>query len=164
SSRLIESWGRKPVFLIGFAVLPIRGLLYTLGTHPYFLVAVQLLDGIGAGVFGVVGVLVIADLTKGTGRFNLMQGVLATAVGIGASLSNLMTGFVVHARGFDAGFFALSAIAALALLFSWWAVPETGGVSRREPSTRRPEESGMARGLAREIISVPLNAIPSRIQ
>ncbi|MBV8609019.1 MAG: MFS transporter [Singulisphaera sp.] len=155
SSRLIESWGRKPVFLIGFAVLPIRGLLYTLGTHPYFLVAVQLLDGIGAGIFGVVGVLVIADLTKGTGRFNLMQGVLATAVGIGASLSNLMTGFVVRARGFDAGFFALSAIAALALLFSWWAVPETGGVSRREPSACRPEEPGMARGLAREIISAP---------
>jgi len=62
---------------------------------------------------------------------------------------------VVHARGFDAGFFTLSAIAALALLFYWWAVPETGGVSRREPSTCRSEESGMARGLAREIVSAP---------
>ncbi len=155
SSWLAESWGRKPVFPIGFAVLPIRGLLSSLGTHPYFLVAVQLLDGIGAGIFGVVGVLVIADLTKGTGRFNLMQGVLATAVGIGASLSNLMTGFVVRAWGFDAGFCVLSAIAALALLFYGWAVPETGGVSRPEVSTSRSEELGMACGLAREVVSAP---------
>ena len=74
ASRLAESWGRKPTFLIGFAVLPIRGVLYTFGADPRYLVAVQLLDGVGAGIFGVVGVLVIADLTRGTGRFNLMQG------------------------------------------------------------------------------------------
>ena len=70
ASRLAASWGRKPVFLIGFAVLPARGLLYCLSVNPIYLVAVQLLDGIGAGIFGVVSVLVVADLTKGTGRFN----------------------------------------------------------------------------------------------
>lgn len=76
ASRLAASWGRKPVFLIGFAVLPIRGLLYCLSVNPFYLVAVQLLDGIGAGIFGVVSVLVVADLTRGTGRFNLTQGCL----------------------------------------------------------------------------------------
>ena len=84
ASRLAASWGRKPVFLIGFGVLPIRGLLYCLSINPVYLVAVQLLDGIGAGIFGVVSVLVVADLTRGTGRFNLTQGALATATGIGA--------------------------------------------------------------------------------
>ena len=74
ASRLAVSWGRRPVFLIGFAVLPVRGVLYTMTSSPYALVAIQLLDGIGAGIFGVVGTLVIADLTRGTGRFNLMQG------------------------------------------------------------------------------------------
>ena len=67
-------WGRKPVFLVGLAVLPVRGMLYCLSVNPYYLVGVQLLDGIGAGIFGVVSVLVVADLTKGTGRFNLTQG------------------------------------------------------------------------------------------
>ena len=76
ASRLADSWGRRAVFLAGFAVLPVRGVLYTLTTNPSALVAVQLLDGIGAGIFGVVGVLVIADLTRGTGRFNLVQGAL----------------------------------------------------------------------------------------
>jgi MFS family permease len=126
ASRLAVSWGRKPVFLIGFAVLPVRGLLYCLSVNPFYLVGVQLLDGIGAGIFGVVSVLVVADLTKGTGRFNLTQGALAAATGIGAGLSNLLAGFVVKAAGFDAGFITLAAIAAAAATFYALAMPETG--------------------------------------
>jgi MFS family permease len=125
ASRFAESWGRKPVFLIGFAVLPIRGLLYCLSVKPYYLVAVQLLDGIGAGTFGVVSILIVADLTKGTGRFNFTQGALATATGLGAGLSNLITGFVVKAWGFDAGFLMLAVIAAASAVFFALAMPET---------------------------------------
>ena len=125
TSRFAESWGRRPTFLIGFAVLPVRGLLYTLTDDPKLLVAIQLLDGIGAGVFGVVGVLVIADLTRGTGRFNLMQGALATATGLGASASLFLTGEIVSRAGFNAGFLALTAIAAAALVFFGLAMPET---------------------------------------
>jgi MFS family permease len=125
ASRLASSWGRKPVFLIGFGVLPARGVLYCLSGNPYYLVAVQLLDGIGAGIFGVVSVLVVADLTKGTGRFNLTQGALATATGVGAGLSNLVAGFVVNEAGFDAGFVTLAAIAAAAAIFYALAMPET---------------------------------------
>jgi MFS family permease len=125
SSRLADSWGRRAVFLVGFAVLPVRGLLYTFTTNPAALVAVQVLDGVGAGIFGVVGVLVIADLTRGTGRFNLVQGALATATGIGAALSNLMTGFIVKAAGYNAGFLMLATIAVVALLFYGFAMPET---------------------------------------
>jgi MFS family permease len=125
SSRLAATWGRKPVFLVGFAVLPIRGLLYCLSVNPTYLVAVQLLDGIGAGIFGVVSVLVVADLTQGTGRFNLTQGALATATGVGAGLSNLIAGFVVAGAGFDAGFIMLAAIAGLGAVFFAVAMPET---------------------------------------
>jgi MFS family permease len=136
ASRLASSWGRKPVFLIGFAVLPIRGLLYCLSINPIYLVTVQLLDGIGAGIFGVVSVLVVADLTKGTGRFNLTQGALATATGIGAGLSNLIAGFVVKGAGFDAGFIMLAAIAAVGTLYFALAMPETR--QSTAPSEKRP--------------------------
>jgi MFS family permease len=125
ASRLAASWGRKPVFLIGLGVLPVRGMLYCLGVSPAYLVAVQLLDGIGAGIFGVVSVLVVADLTKGTGRFNITQGALATATGIGAGLSNLVAGYIVKLFGFDAGFLSLAAIAAVATVFHALAMPET---------------------------------------
>jgi MFS family permease len=119
------AWGRKPVFLIAFLVLPIRGVLYVLSENPYFLVSVQMLDGIGAGIFGVVMIIVIADLTKGTGRFNLTQGAIGTATGIGASLSTLLTGFVVSRAGYHAGFLTLAWVAAIALAVFWWCVPET---------------------------------------
>jgi MFS family permease len=137
ASRLSASWGRKPVFLIGFAVLPIRGLLYCLSINPVYLVAIQLLDGIGAGIFGVVSVLVVADLTRGTGRFNLTQGALATATGVGAGLSNLVAGFVVKGAGFDAGFIMLAAIAAVGSVFFAIAMPET------RPSTSQQKLSSV---------------------
>ncbi len=111
-------------------------------TSPYGLVGIQLLDGIGAGIFGVVGTLVIADLTRGTGRFNLLQGALATATGIGASISNLMTGFIVKTGGYDAGFLVLAGIAAAALIFFGLAMPETRtdppGLAESAPPSAHP--------------------------
>ena len=125
SGRAAKSWGRRPIFLAALAVLPIRGVLYTLSHNAYYLVAVQALDGIGAGVFGVVSVIVIADLTRGTGRFNLTQGAILTAVGIGASLSNLIAGAIVERAGYDAAFLFLAAAAVLAVVAFYARVPET---------------------------------------
>ncbi len=65
--RKAGTWGRKPLLLIAFGVLPVRAVLYTLTANTVALVAIQILDGVGAGIFGVVSVLVIADLTQGYG-------------------------------------------------------------------------------------------------
>jgi MFS family permease len=119
------SWGRKPLLLIGFGVLPIRGVLYTLTAQVYLLVAIQVLDGIGAGIFGVLSVLVIGDLTRGTGHFNLTLGAAATAVGIGAALSQTIAGVIVHRFGDHAGFLFLASIAAIGFLILWLFMPET---------------------------------------
>jgi predicted MFS family arabinose efflux permease len=116
---------RKPIFLLAFLALPIRGVLYTLTQNPFLLVSVQLLDGIGGGIFGVMQLLVIADLTRGTGRFNLAQGAIATAVGVGASLSNSLAGTVAKSAGYNASFLTMAAIAAVALIFFWFFMPET---------------------------------------
>ncbi len=121
---------RKPIFLLAFLVLPIRGVLYTLTQNPFLLVSVQLLDGVGAGIFGVMQLLVIADLTKGTGRFNLAQGAIATAVGIGASLSNSLAGAVAKSAGYNASFLTMAAIAMAALMFFWYFMSETKSLSR----------------------------------
>jgi MFS family permease len=117
--------GRRPVFLVGFAVLPIRGLFYTLTDNSYWLIGNQILDGVGAGIFGVSALLVMADLTRGTGRFNFAQGMVATAIGLGAALSNVITGHIVDAAGYNAGFLFLTAVAVVALVVFVIAVPET---------------------------------------
>jgi predicted MFS family arabinose efflux permease len=119
-------WGRKPLLLIAFAVLPIRGVLYTLTDNVAALVAIQILDGVGAGIFGVVSVLVIADLTQGSGRFNFALGAITTAVGIGASLSQAIAGGLVHHFGYRSGFLFLAAVASVAFAVLFFYMPETG--------------------------------------
>jgi MFS family permease len=125
SGQKAGTWGRKPLLLIAFGVLPIRGILYTLTSNTELLVAIQVLDGIGAGIFGVVSVLVIADLTRGTGRFNLTLGAITTAVGIGASLSQVIAGGIVHRMGSHAGFLFLAAVASAAFAILYFLMPET---------------------------------------
>ena len=125
TGRMAGSRGRKTILLVGFAVLPIRGVLYTLTNNTYLLIGIQILDGVGAGIFNVVSVLVIADLTRGTGRFNLAQGAIATAVGIGAALSQVVAGFIVHHSSYNVGFLFLAAVAAAGLAILWFFMPET---------------------------------------
>jgi len=125
SGRKAGTLGRKPLLLIAFGVLPIRGVLYTLTSNTVLLVTIQILDGVGAGIFGVVSVLVIADLTRGTGRFNLTLGAITTAVGIGAALSQAIAGGIVHHMGSRAGFLFLAAVAAAAFLVLYAFMPET---------------------------------------
>jgi len=125
AGNFAQSWGRKPVFLIGFAVLPIRGLLYTLSNSPLLVVPVQLLDGIGAGIFGVLASVIVADLTKGTGHYNVTRGLIITAQGIGAALSNILAGWIVHAAGYSAGFISLALIAGVGLVICYFGLPET---------------------------------------
>ena len=125
SGRKAGTWGRKPLLLIAFAVLPIRGVLYTLTSNTALLVAIQVMDGVGAGIFGVVSVLVIADLTRGTGRFNLTLGAISTAVGIGAALSQVIAGSIVHHAGYRAGFLFLAGVASAALAILYFFMPET---------------------------------------
>ena len=110
TGRKAGSWGRKPLLLVAFGVLPVRAVLYTL-TQTVALLTIQILDGVAAGIFGVVSVLVIADLTQGSGRFNLTLGAISTAVGVGASLSQVIAGSIVHHFGSNAGFLFLAAVA-----------------------------------------------------
>jgi MFS family permease len=120
-----EIWGRRPLLLLGFAALPIRGALFALVSNPFLLVGVQLLDGITAAVFAVMVPLVVADLTRGTGRFNLGQGIIGTATGIGASLSATFAGYMTDRFGSVPAFAGLALIALAGLALLWFMMPET---------------------------------------
>jgi predicted MFS family arabinose efflux permease len=125
SGRKAGMWGRKPLLLIAFGILPLRAVLYTLTANTVLLVAIQVMDGIAAAIFGVVSVLVIADLTRGTGRFNLTLGAITTAVGIGAALSQVIAGSIVHRVGFRVGFLFLAGVALAAFAILYFFMPET---------------------------------------
>ena len=119
--------GRKPLFLAGLAILSLRGFLYPLSDDRFWLFAVQSLDGVG--LYGALFPLVVADLTRGTGHFNLAQGAVITAQGIGAALS---TSFYA---GFSAAFLVLAGIAASGFLLYFFGMPETRDFDEPAPCT-----------------------------
>jgi len=123
--RTANSWGRRPLLLIGLGVVPIRSAAFALTADPTLLVVIQLLDGLSAATLGVLTTLVIADLTKGTGRFNLAQGLIGTLSGIGASLSTSLSGLVVERFGHTAGFLSVTTIGLMAVAILWIFMPET---------------------------------------
>lgn len=134
-----DVWGRKPIFAVALAVLALRGALYPLSDNPYWLVGVQLLDGVGAGIFGALFPLVVADLTHGTGHFNISQGAIATAAGLGAALSTGFAGLIVVSAGYSAAFLALAGIAAAALVLFLVLMPETRQQQSAAPPSAAPE-------------------------
>ena len=123
--RQARRWGRRPLLLIGFGALPIRALLFALTADPLFLVGLQLLDGISGAIVGVLTVLVTADLTHGTGRFNLAQGIIGTASGLGAALSTALFGFVAANFDWAATFLSMASVSLLAISIMWLLMPET---------------------------------------
>jgi MFS family permease len=125
--------GRRPLLLVGFAALPMRALLFAWTTDPIILVAAQVLDGVSGAMLGVLTALIVADLTKGTGRFNLAQGFVGTISGVGASVSTTLSSLVAESLGRAAGFLGIAAVALAAVLLVWLQMPETIPSKGNEP-------------------------------
>jgi predicted MFS family arabinose efflux permease len=125
AGKSVNQWGRKPLSLLAFAAVALRAGLYALNQHPWLIVSLQVLDGIASGLFTILVVVIVADLTQGTGRFNLAQGAINTAIGVGAAASNLAFGMLANTLGYPVSFGVAGAIAAIGLLWNWMAIPET---------------------------------------
>ncbi len=131
-----DLWGRKPLLVAGFAVLPIRVVLFTMAPDPWFLVPIQALGGLTAAVIGVLMPLVVADVTRGTGRYNMAQGAVGTATGIGAAVSTTAVSFIGQFFGYTMGFGSLAVVGLVGLGVVWWYLPET------QPEDHRPRPEG----------------------
>ncbi|QCN96501.1 MFS transporter (plasmid) [Azospirillum argentinense] len=142
--RTADRLGRKPILLVGFAILPLRAVLYTLSDNSAWLIGVQLLDGVGAGIFTALTPLVIADLMRGTGRYNLAFGAVATMQGVGAATSGFVTGVIVDRFGYSAAFLTAGAMALIALAALFLGLPETAPSSPAEAEPGALPEPGLA--------------------
>jgi MFS family permease len=120
-----DRWGRKLFLLAGFGVLPIRGLLFAVAQDPELVLAIQILDGVGAGIYSVILFLVVADVTRGTGTFNLAQGVVITVQGLGAAFGSLLGEDLAGAFGYTLAFSVASGIGLAAFLMVLLVMPET---------------------------------------
>ncbi len=139
---LAQRRGRKPVFAIGFLALPIRIFLYSLTSNPWVLVALQTfdgigagIDGIGAGIYGVVVVAMCADVTRGKGGFNALQGLIATALSSGGVAGPFLAGVLAQRCGFATAFQVFAGIAAVAAVVFLVCVPETARAAEIQSPT-----------------------------
>ena len=126
-----QSWGRRPLLLLTFVALSARGAIFAVTSDPYLLVAAQLLDGVSAASLGVLVPLIIADVTRGSGHFNFAQGLIGAAVGIGASFSTTLAGFIADTSGAAITFLLLACVGVMGLVFVFTIVPETRGPNQR---------------------------------
>jgi MFS family permease len=127
AGKLATTWGRKPLFLVACVALVLRSGLSVVNHNPYYLIGLQVLDGVAAAIYGVLLTLVSADLAKGTGRFNFLPGAIQFCMGLGGFLSNGFFGFLAKSRGFNAAFLGLSGAAVVAGVLSQAKMPETKG-------------------------------------
>ncbi|TWB23749.1 putative MFS family arabinose efflux permease [Nitrospirillum amazonense] len=121
-----QKWGRKPVLLIAFAILPVRACLYVVSDNPAWLIGIQLLDGVGAGLVGVLTPLIVSDLTGATGHYNLALGLIMSAQGVGGAISGLAAGAIVDRLGYPPAFMSLGLAAGVAAVALAMFFPETG--------------------------------------
>jgi MFS family permease len=123
--RVAEVCGRRPILLLGFGVLPIRGMLFAGVVDPYLMVLIQLLDGLSAAALGVLTPLIVADITRASGQYTTALGVVGLAIGGGATLSTTAAGLVADHFGGAATFLALAGVGLGAILLVWLLMPET---------------------------------------
>jgi len=124
-----QRWGRRPLLLLSFVALAVRAAIFAVTSDPYLLIATQLLDGISAATLGVLVPLIIADVTRGSGHFNFAQGMIGAAVGVGASFSTTLAGFIADTSGAAITFLLLACVGVMGLVFVFALVPETRGAS-----------------------------------
>jgi MFS family permease len=123
--RRAQSFGRRPLMLLCFGALIVRALLFAFVIDPFVVVAIQVLDGISAAIIGVMFPLVVADITRDTGRYSLGLGIVGSAVGVGAASSTILAGYLFDHFGRGPTFFTLAAVAAVGAMLVLVLMAET---------------------------------------
>jgi MFS family permease len=129
-ARKADEAGRKMLLMAAFAALLTQSVLFAINLGPWFLLGVQVLGGLTAAVIGILTPLVVADVTRRSGRYNFSLGAVAMAGGIGATVSKLVSGFIVQAFGFLPGFLLLACVTLAAMAVLWLWFPETVEAAR----------------------------------
>ena len=100
--------------------------------NAVWLVSVQIFDGISAGTLDALIPLVLADVMRGTGRYNVARGVLGTVQGVAGSLSNVVAGLLVVMTSYTATFLVLATMALGACMLLLMAMPETAATRTKQ--------------------------------
>lgn len=121
----IYRFARKTLFLIAFTMLPIRAFLFTIVDNPFYLIGIQSLDGIAAGMMAITIPVINTDLGYQTGRFNFLQGISGLAISLGVITSMIVGGYLAKIFGYHSALLTLSIFGLSGLLFGVFLLPDT---------------------------------------
>jgi len=105
--------------------LPLRGVLAWAFSDFAMIYPVQLLDGVGVGLLGILTPFLVERLTRGSGHFNLALAAVMMVQGMGAASSNVVAGYLVTRYGYPVTYLLHGAVA-LAALAAFLPVPRGG--------------------------------------
>ena len=138
-----QGWGRKPFYIAHLSVHPIRVILILLcmwtNAGKGWLASTELVGGL-TGALGIVNVFMRADIVFGSGRFNVVDGYMATVRGLAAVSSQYIGAVILEGQG---PFVALSisfVIAIIPPIIGYIFVPETLGMRERDFKDEKMEE------------------------
>jgi MFS family permease len=123
--RFADRHGRRLVLIIGFAMLPLRALVFSTTANSTLVIAIQVLDGIAGAGFGIMVPLIVSDVAARSGHFNLSLGAVGFAIGIGSTVSTSAAGWVADHFGMRIAFYFLASVGLAAVLLASFAMPET---------------------------------------
>jgi MFS family permease len=124
-ARLARRRGRRIALLLGFAMVPLRGIVLSLVIDPVLIILIQAVDGVAGACWGVLQPLVVSDIAGRSGHYTLSLGIVGFAMGIGATLSTTLGGWLADSLGTPVAFGVLTGIGMLAFVLVWLAMPET---------------------------------------
>ena len=128
-----DALGHRLLMAVGLALLPVQAVLTVLDNAPSWLVAVQAFGGFGTGLFAALTPIWLADATRGSGRYNLSQGVMAAMRGLGATSSGLLSELMVENVGYTEAYLGCGIIGAIAAVLLWFGIPERAASARESP-------------------------------
>jgi MFS family permease len=146
-------YGRKGLFLLGMLSVPVRCAILTFLVHikqvygesailDILMLSTQILDGVGAGIFGTMYVLVTSDISGGTGRFSLTLGLTTAAMSIGGTVSGYLGQALAEDIGYRQAFMILGCMSLLPASLYFFCMPETLSAAESQKAANNAGEMG----------------------
>lgn len=101
--------------VLAMLTLPLRGVIAWAFSSFGMIYPVQLLDGLGVGLLGILTPFLVERLTRGSGHFNLALAAVMVVQGVGAASSNMVAGYLVTHYGYSVTYLLHGAMALVAL-------------------------------------------------
>lgn len=130
--RVCEIYGRKLIYLSGFALFTLGSLLSGLASGIEWLIGFRVIQGLGGAMLGANAMAVLMRSIDVERRGQAI-GLYTTAQAVGVSVGPFVGGIVLEALGWQWVFWVVVPFGVAAMVFGWLVLPVTLDLTRGRP-------------------------------